>query len=236
MQGVLRYRYGINVERWRPPSVTPDWRLAVSLLAQLRVDTVLDVGAYDGRSGHMLRRAGFEGRLISFEPSPAAFRALEETARDDPNWTVVQMALGSEEAERELEVRAASSLTSFLPASDTGLSFSHWDWEVTSSPTVSVQRLDDVLDRYTQDSVFAKIDTQGFDLEVVRGATGVLDRIKGLHVELAVQPLYVGQPDYLAELGELRELGYEPVGLFPQTFDVRGRLVEVNGLFVRGDA
>jgi FkbM family methyltransferase len=195
---------------------------------------VLDVGAHRGESGLSLRRAGFTGELISFEPAREPFGALQEAAQNDPLWRVVPLALGSEDAERELEVRGSSTLTSFLPKGELGstLAGPGWNWQVESIIPVSVRRLDSVLDAYTTKSVFAKIDTQGYDLEVIRGAAGVLDRVLGLHVELAVQPLYKGQPDYLAELEELRGLGFKPAGFFPQTV-AGSELVEVNGLFVR---
>jgi FkbM family methyltransferase len=202
-------------------------------LAKLAVDTVLDVGAHHGESGLSLRRAGFTGELISFEPAPEAFAALEEAAHSDPLWRVVPLALGSEDAERELEVRGSSTLTSFLPKDELGSTFEGWNWQIESTIPVTVKRLDSVLDAYTTKPVFAKIDTQGYDLEVIRGAVSVLDRILGLHVELAVQPLYRGQPDYLAALEELGGLGFKPAGFFPQTV-ARGELVEINGVLLRG--
>ena len=232
VKGFLRNRLGINVERW-PRPVTPDWLLFVSLLATLDIDTVIDVGAHHGESGLDLRRAGFRGELISFEPAPEAFDALQEVARQDPLWRVVPLALGSEDGERDLEIRSWSSLTSLLPKEDElGSSLANWGWQVKSTVPVSVKRLDSILNAYTTKPVFAKIDTQGYDLEVIRGAAGVLDRIRGLHVELAVQPLYKGQPDYLAALEELRGLGFKLAGLFPQNV-IHNEVVEVNALFLR---
>jgi FkbM family methyltransferase len=234
VQGFLRYRAGIDIARW-PPPVTPDWRLVVSLLVRLGIDTVVDVGAHRGESGSRLRRAGYTGKLISFEPAPEAFEALREAAQHDPEWTAVELALGSENTERELVVRGWSELSSLLPLDDQRPPAAPEPWQAEATVTVPVRRLDSVLGDYTQDRVFAKIDTQGYDLEVVRGATAVLDRVLGLHVELAVQQTYVGQPDYLTVLAELRELGYEPVGFFTPG-EPRDRIGEMNGVFVRSGA
>ncbi|HEY7422221.1 MAG TPA: FkbM family methyltransferase [Gaiellaceae bacterium] len=231
VQGLLRHRVGIDVVRW-PPPVTEDWRVVVALLPRLGVDTVLDVGAHRGESGTRLRRAGFEGRLISFEPLPSAFQVLEQAARDDPRWTAVPIALGSEDSERELVERRWSELSSFLPVDEAGLAIAAEPRQAETTVRVPVRRLDSVLDDYTKERLFAKVDTQGYDLEVVRGAAGVLDRLAGLHLELAVQQTYVGQPDYLTVLAELRGLGYEPVGFFREG-DPCARIGELNGVFVR---
>ena len=231
-QGFLRYRLGVDVGRW-PPKVAPDLQLLLSLLATLEVDTVLDIGAHRGESGVRLRRAGFEGRLISFEPAPSAFRVLEQVAQADPRWTTVPMALGSDDGERELEVRQASWLSSFLPSNEFGLAIDSEARQVEARAKVPVRRLDSILDAYTRGPVFAKIDTQGYELEVIRGAAGILSRILGLHVELAIQHQYHAQPDYLTVLEELRGLGFLPAGFFSESADRDGALIEINGLFAR---
>jgi FkbM family methyltransferase len=52
------------------------------LVAEREIEAVLDIGAYRGNYGLMLREVGFGGRIVSFEPSPSAARILR--SRLDP--------------------------------------------------------------------------------------------------------------------------------------------------------
>jgi len=91
---------------------------------------------------------------------------------------------------------------------------------------VEVRRLDDVFDdavRPLADPVtFLKLDTQGSDLEVLYGASGVLHRVAALVTELPVVPIYEGMPSLVDALGHLQDLGFEITGMFPVTRDRDG--------------
>ena len=64
---------------------------------------------------------------------------------------------------------------------------------------------DEVIAGVNSPRLFLKMDTQGYDLEVVRGALGSLPRVLGLLSEIAAEPAYEGMPLYL-ELLEVYEL------------------------------
>ena len=67
--------------------------------------------------------------------------------------------------------------------------------------------------------VFLKLDTQGFDLEVVKGAVESLDYVLGLQSELSLKPIYEDMPDYLNALREFRRHGFEVTGFYLITRD-----------------
>ncbi len=73
---------------------------------------------------------------------------------------------------------------------------------------------------------YLKMDTQGFDLEVVRGATETLRVVPVLQTEVSVRPLYAGMPDYITSIRTLEERGFELSGLFPVVYDTSFRVVE----------
>ena len=81
--------------------------------------------------------------------------------------------------------------------------------------------------------LFLKSDTQGYDMHVVRGARGVLDRVVGLQVELSVRQVYIGSPDYLDGIAELQNLGYDVTGLFPVQRDRAERVVNFGCVLIR---
>ena len=70
------------------------------------MDCVFDIGANNGQYAQMLRKyAGYQGRIISFEPIPSAADKIRKLAAGDPLWTVEQIAL-DEEAEIVTEALA----------------------------------------------------------------------------------------------------------------------------------
>jgi hypothetical protein len=102
---------------------------------------------------------------------------------------------------------------------------------------VPVRRLDELLPEVTSpgERLFLKSDTQGYDMHVVRGARGVLNRVVGLQVELSVRQVYIGSPGYLEGIAELNSLGYEVTGLFPVQRDPAERVVNCDCVMIRAD-
>ena len=216
--------------------------LHVRLREQFRAlgtSLVIDVGANHGQSARLLRRLGYRGRIISFEPLPHAVRVLEAQARRDGNWQVVACGVGDAEATLPLHVMAEDVFSSFLPASDSGRALFQNSVAVTQVIDVPVRRLDSVLPELgvnlsAERGVHLKVDTQGFDMRVIRGAGLSLAHLASIQIELDMIPTYEGQVafEYLDELKELGALGYELVGLFGFTRR-DGRLAAADALLRR---
>src|SRR5215475_7216451 len=91
----------------------PEQTHLARLLKHLEVDCVFDVGANTGQYATMLRRqAHFKGRIISFEPIPAAAAEVARKALHDPAWTVEQAALADTSGSRTFHVMAGSEFSS----------------------------------------------------------------------------------------------------------------------------
>ncbi len=188
-----------------------------SVFATLQINCVIDVGAHIGEYGQMLRQIGYEGRIVSIEPARAAFARLQESAASDPEWITLQIACGSAEEVRSINLFSLDVLNSLLPPSE---HFREIDPAgVMTTETVTVRRLDSIFDEairsIEQPRVFLKTDTQGFDLEVLKGAGDRISEVVGLQSEVALQPLYENIPDYLQFLSYCRGIGFLPTGFFP---------------------
>ena len=84
--------------------------------------------------------------------------------------------------------------------------------------------------------VFLKMDTQGYDLEVIRGATGCLGGIVAMQSEVSVQPLYDGMTHYTDALAHYEELGFTLMHLALVTRgNTHGNVVEYDALMARLD-
>jgi FkbM family methyltransferase len=211
------------------------------VLDRLGINCVLDVGANVGGFGRRLRRAGYTGRIVSFEPLPHLARQLHKHADPDPNWRVMRYALGDEDTSMVMNVSAGSGKTSsLLTASDFGKEhFSKLTEE--RKVEVKIRRLDGLLDEAVagldQPRTFLKMDTQGFDLRVFDGAGARIDDILGLQSELSNVPIYEQMPRLPEAIRTYEKAGFEATGFFPVTRDhKRLRLIELDVVMVRSDA
>lgn len=220
------------------PPVKPHWRQLVSLLAGHGISLVLDVGANTGQYASRLRRAGWAGRMVSFEPQAAAHAELMAAAAADPAWQVAPpLALGAAAGETVLHVSNESDMSSLLEIRPDFLESS------PSSSTVAEERvrvttLAAALAEYATeaDRVFVKIDTQGSEAAVLDGAGAGLARVMGFQLELSLVPLYEGETTYRAMIERLSGLGFAPYLFIPGYFSRHlGRMLQFDGVFFRPD-
>ena len=222
-----------------PPS---DWvRSRDSLrrvLNKLSIDCVIDVGANHGQYGCQLRDIGYKGWIVSFEPVRGPFEDLSRCAAARPPWRVFQYALGTKDGQAEINVIENDELTSFF--TPLGPSKTLPDNRVSRRETVEVRRLDTIFDECVTGIAarrfYLKIDTQGFDLEVLRGADGILAKILGMQTEVSFIPIYKGTPGYLESLKEFESSGFSVVDFMPVTRAVEDDLlmIEMDCILARG--
>jgi len=215
----------------------PMARCLRDLFRLLEVDCVLDVGANVGQYRNFLRyEVGYEGRIVSFEPIPRNVEILARRAATDAEWQVEPFALGATAGRSSFNVTAESVFSSFLQPDRDAAGLFRGENEVTERIEVEVRTLDDVLPelerRFAPKRVYLKLDTQGYDLEVVRGGRASMSRICGLQTEASVRQIYQGMPDYATTIREFEGLGFELCGLFPVASGTFPRLVEFDCIMV----
>ncbi|MEM6325518.1 MAG: FkbM family methyltransferase [Bacteroidota bacterium] len=214
------------------------WQDLAHLIGTFDVDLVLDVGANRGQFGRDVRaRAGYTGEMHSFEPLPAAFKALRERVQGDAAWTAHPFALGAEAGEAELQMPGSAVLSSFLAPAPMLQQMGGLD-EPPRTETVQVCRLDDVFNKVAHAEgrrILLKMDTQGFDLQVFAGAGDVLESVVVLQSEISVVPIYEEMPPLTESLRTYTDAGFRLSGLYPiTTLDKRALTIcEFDALFAR---
>ena len=208
------------------------------VLRFLRIDCVLDVGAHRGEYALLLRSLGFRGRIVSFEPVPAVYTDLVAAAEGDPAWETHRVALGSQNEKRTINVNKLSPLSSFRALSDYARREFPADHRVTAEEEVEVVSLDSVFDTLVRDEerVFLKTHAQAWNRDVLKGADVSLDRVAGLQLELAAEPVYEGAPRYFELLPELSARGFALTGIFPTAHDRFLRVVDLDCVMLRNAA
>lgn len=193
------------------------------LFAQLQIDCVLDVGANVGKFGKKLRKYGYRGRILSFEPVRAPFERLSQAVQADPLWDAHNFALGSEAGPATVNVLQSSEMSSLRAPNDYLRGRFGRAGEISAREEVEVRCLDELLPQLrvgeTPPRIFLKLDTKGFDLEVIKGGRQVLGHVFALQSEISVIPIYEDMPDYISALDSYRSLGYNLTAIYPVSRD-----------------
>ena len=199
-----RLGYDLTPRRKAKATRTPSWSPCSSIFGSR---CVLDVGANVGQYGALLREWGYPGRIVSFEPQAEAQRALERRAAADPDWQVApRMALGARDGEVELEVSAESDMSSILPQGALLRRLSPSS-AVVRKETVPLRRLDGVAGAYLADRGprrSSRSTRRATRPQVLAGAAGLLERLAGIQLEMALVPLYEGERPFRAMLDRAR--------------------------------
>src|SRR6266516_4546364 len=184
-----------------------DWgsRASAELLRERGVSLLLDVGANEGLFALRLRAAGYRGRIVSFEPLSEMFAKLEAASADDRLWECVRVALGTNVGTATLNVAGNWASSSLLPMNPRH-SLAEPRSSYVETQEVELATLDDASARFLRrdDRVYLKLDVQGSELDVLRGAERTHEQVEVLDVELSVLPLYDGAP-LLSEVGAYLE-------------------------------
>lgn len=226
---------GWEVRRARNANIEP--LVLKSVLHTTGATIILDVGANLGQFGDLVFRGGFKGTLVSFEAIPDVHSKLVEHAkRQGDSWVVAPCAaLGSKRGRIEINIAGNSVSSSVLPMTRT-----HQDAEPKSKyinkQLIDMMTLDEVAPTVIPPTgaILLKVDTQGYEMEVLKGATSILRRTVALQLELSLTPLYEGAPTLLEMVAFMKDQGYGLFSIIPGFRDRQsGRLLQADGYFVR---
>lgn len=209
------------------------------VMSTYRVDVVIDVGANTGQYATMLRtEVGFGGRIVSFEPLPGAFRQLDSLRRNDSQWSVINCALGSADDELEINEMEGSDFSSFRQTNTEADRVFGDRTHVAHRHRVPVHRLDGLwrkigLTAPDGQVVMLKIDTQGWDMEVLKGTDDLSSMVTLIQTEVAAVPLYEGVPGLPETMQYLHDRGFDLLFMSPVSIE-HGRLqvMEYDAVFI----
>lgn len=155
---------------------------------------VIDVGANEGQTIRRVLQEFARATIYSFEPSPETFKRLASNVADDERVRVFQLACGSKSGTVDFHITNNHWCSSVLPPSELGKRL-YGDWYKTEA-VVKVPMI--TLDEWASQSSITrvdvlKVDAQGYDLEVLKGARRMLaSGVKAINCECQFAPEYVG--------------------------------------------
>ena len=224
---------GFNVTRATAIGHPLEWLLGFA--RQNGVTTILDVGANVGQFAKSVSAAGWKGKILSFEPLAAAHAQLLAASANNPQWTIAgRGALGATAGTAEINVAGNSQSSSLLPMLNRHSQAAPTSAYVATE-AVPVTPLDKAIANLDTNEVFLlKMDVQGFESEVLRGAKETFCRTPIIYSEMSLQPLYSGEKLFTDLASEIIELGYRCIGIQPGYVDPSNlEMLQVDATFLR---
>lgn len=199
------------------------------------IKTVIDIGGFIGSFAFAVRTILPEVQIFSFEPLQENYIQLVKNLTPLGKFQAFQTALGDHNGELDFYRSGFTASSSALEMGSLHQkTFPHTAHSV--KVRVPVARLDDYFVQVTQESpVLLKLDVQGYEDAVLRGAPKILKIVDYLLTEVSYQPLYEGQVLFNGLYKMLVSKGFQFAGNFDSLLSpVDGSILQSDALFVRG--
>jgi FkbM family methyltransferase len=196
------------------------------------VDGVIDVGANRGQFT-LACRAELPGiPIVAFEPIPAEAATFRRVHGQAAQVRLVESALGETAGQATLHMSQSADSSSLLPIGRRQTELFQNTAEV-GTITVAVNRLDDLADYWQgRRHQLLKLDVQGFELNVLRGATATLQSCAYVYAECSEVALYDGQALRAEVEAFLKAHGFVVQGRFNDQMH-EGQMIQADYLFAR---
>jgi len=193
---------------------------------------VFDVGANIGQSIVRFKKVFPSSQIYSFEPSARPFADLLKVAAGYSDVKTFQLALGANSGELMLYENSSSDMNSFLEMGDDG------SGTIVGSTNVQLLTVDEFCSKHAIDCiVILKIDAQGFDFEVIKGAKQMMlsGKIKQIYFEIIFSDMYKNVPRFSEVYDFLLDHDFVLVSLYDFHYQ-KGVAGWTDGLFIHRSA
>lgn len=223
---------GIQVKRY---SSLDQVRL-MKIINLSEINVLFDVGANTGKYALKMRKLGYRNKIISFEPLSKEFEVLRKNSLRDKNWIVNNYALGNENIKGLINISNnsySSSIANMLPLHLESAPNSKY----INQEEIEIKKFDTIFGSFCQDSnqkIMLKIDTQGYEKNVIDGAIETLPLINILQLEMSLVPLYENEILFVEMIEFLKTKGFMLFSIENGFSNANtGQLLQVDGIFVR---
>lgn len=210
LKSLIEKTFGVTISRTLSSALNKHADTALQRIRRWSPgDVIFDVGANDGRTLFRIRETLNAPRIFAFEPVRSTYETLVQRTAHLADVRCFPTALGAELGKKTIYLHDIDAMNSFSR-----------EWaEPTGTEIVDVRTVDDVMQEEGIDFVhFLKIDVEGHDFEVLKGARQALSssRIAIIQVEVGVGQLEKAQPSLEEVRQHLAPMGYYLYGIFNQ--------------------
>lgn len=226
-------------------TIQPTWRLRVlpqilylrRIISDWGISGIIDVGANAGQYRCFLRNeVGYKGPILSVEPIPELASSLKKASQVDSHWRIEPIALGASAGEAKLNIAESSEFSSIMIAKEEANRFFSGQSAARRTIEVPVDTLASLTQRHAEflgSAVYLKLDTQGFDLEVLKGLPQEDETIVAAQTEASIEPIYAGAPSLSDTIAAFKEREFSISEFFPNNDGFYPHLVEFDCHFVK---
>jgi FkbM family methyltransferase len=201
-------------------------------LGTFNFDLVIDVGANKGQFATFARHVFPGAQIVSFEPLEGPARIFEMVFRHDRRTKLIRAALGVERGSLAMYVTERDDSSS--PLEVTQAQRDAFGTKVVERRDVPCGPLSDFIKQEDfGDQNLLKIDTQGYELEVLKGASSLLSRFAAIYCEVSYVELYKGQALAQDVISYLRTQEFHPVAAFNKVVSPHNGDLQADMLFTR---
>jgi FkbM family methyltransferase len=226
---------GLDVKRYNLHN--SEKALISHIINKHNIEVVLDVGANKGDYTEDLYSEGYAGKAYSFEPIKEIFDGLAKRASKRIGWQCINAGVGSSVGTSVINVSenfASSSLLNVEPASLQAEAKTKF----VRTENISITTLDQFLSEEKLDlktkRTFLKIDVQGYEAEVLKGAENSLELFQFVQMELSFVSLYKGSPDYKDLISFMEKRGFKVFTIIPGFRSPHtGQMLQADAIFSR---
>jgi FkbM family methyltransferase len=176
----------------------PNMEMGLASLTRrgLKPATVIDVGAFEGNWSRMARRIWPDSAIVMFEPNSQKTALVSSTAKE----------IGATLFHELLGATDGAQVTFNVMESGSSIMAENSPLERTPE-TRELRRIDTVI-QSIKGPVLLKIDAQGYELEILKGAENLLPKIDAILLEVAIIEINEGAPIIHEVLTFMKSIGF----------------------------
>ncbi|MCF6139763.1 FkbM family methyltransferase [Flavobacterium sp. K77] len=196
------------------------------------IDTIIDVGANSGQFSNVATHLYPKAKLHAFEPLPDLYKKIAKKFKSNTNITTYNLALGNEDGAINFNKNKYGHISSILNISTTNIHYPNQENDL-SQIEVQIKKLDALALTSASENkvVLLKLDVQGYELEVLKGAEASLKNIEYIIIEANLEQLYTNQPSFAEMNAYLMGIGFELSGMLDFNLGRSNKYIEVDFLY-----
>jgi len=201
-----------------------------------KINKVFDIGANIGQYAINLRKQGYKGKIISFEPLPNAYLELVKNSSNDSLWKIhPRTALGSTNGFKRIFESQNCYSSSILKVLDKHLEGDKGA-KIIDEHKVKIKKLDTIFVNYFKknDNILVKIDSQGYEDKILKGFNNNINKCLAIQIELSLVRLYKNQKTYEYFLNFFKKKNFFLWSITPSFINRKdGQHLQFDAIFVK---